>query len=68
MRRFILRRNQDISGVSGTGDVAEGILFSNGKVVLGWLGRWPGVTIFDRVPDMMAVHGHDGATVLVWVD
>lgn len=68
MRRFILRQTQDISGVSGTGDVAEGILFSNGKVVLAWRGQWPGVEVADSVEQVVQVHGHVGATVLVWLD
>ena len=31
MNSFILRRLEDVSGVSGTGVVAEGVEFSNGK-------------------------------------
>lgn len=37
MRTFVLRRNEDISGVSGVGIVAEGIEFSDGVVALRWL-------------------------------
>ena len=32
MRRFYLQRDEDATGISGTGKVAEGILFSTGWV------------------------------------
>ena len=37
LRRFVLIRNEDISGTSGTGEVAEGTIFTSGKVALNWL-------------------------------
>ncbi len=37
MKQFHLVRTEDESGVSGTGYVAEGVIFSNGWCVL----RWP---------------------------
>src|SRR5256885_979339 len=37
MRTFTLRREEDVSGVSGTGIVLEGTLFSTGVVVVHWL-------------------------------
>ena len=39
-RRFELHRDDDVSGVSGTGVVAEGVLFSSGRVALEWLSAW----------------------------
>ena len=35
MRRFHFIREKDASGVSGVGKVAEGVIFSNGKVATG---------------------------------
>ena len=35
---FQLKRNIDNSGISGTGIVAEGVVFPNGKVVVCWKG------------------------------
>lgn len=35
MRRFELHREEDVSGVSGTGVVAEGVAFSDGRVLMG---------------------------------
>ena len=37
MHMFYLNRLIDKSGVSGTGVVAEGVVFTNGKCVLTWL-------------------------------
>ena len=69
-RRFVLRRNVDVSGVSGTGVVAEGVEFSSGVVALTWLSAWPTSVVFhDRgIASVEAVHGHGGATRIVWLD
>lgn len=68
MRRFILRRLADESGISGTGVVAEGIRFSNGQAVLHWLTQLSSVAVYHSVDVIVSVHGHDGKTVLEWVD
>lgn len=69
-RRFELHRDTDITGVSGTGIVAEGIAFTDGVVALRWRSEWPTSVVFhDRgVEAVRAVHGHGGATRLVWLD
>ena len=69
-RRFVLRRNVDVTGVSGTGVVAEGVEFSSGVVALTWLSAWPTSVVFhDRgIESVEAVHGHGGATVIEWLD
>lgn len=43
---FILSRGRDESGVSGTGDVLEGVIFQNGTVVVHWLTPYQSVTVF----------------------
>lgn len=67
-RMFTLVRELDVSGVSGTGVVAEGIEFSSGVVALTWLSDWPTSVVFhDRgIESVEAVHGHGGATRIVW--
>jgi hypothetical protein len=69
-RRFVLQRDTDVSGVSGTGVVAEGVEFSSGVVALTWLSAWPTSVVFhDRgIESVEAVHGHGGATRIVWLD
>lgn len=62
---FELHRDADETGVSGTGVVAEGAVFSDGTVVLRWKTDTASTTFFDDVDQMMKVHGHGGATRLV---
>jgi hypothetical protein len=68
MRRFRLIRSEDVSGVSGTGAVAEGVAFSSGKVALSWRSDVPTVTVYDAIADLERIHGHEGRTRIEWVD
>ena len=68
MRRFYFVRQTDISGVSGTGAVVEGIQFSDGSVVLRWLVYLSSTTIYKSIEDAITIHGHEGATDLFWYD
>lgn len=67
-RPFALVRDEDVSGVSGTGVVAEGVEFSDGSVALRWTGATPTSVVFhDKgVESVIAVHGHGGCTRIVW--
>jgi hypothetical protein len=62
---FYLKRVEDESGVSGTGRVAQGFIFDNGKVAVTWLSEHPSVTIYDNIGEVTAVHGHGGKTEVV---
>lgn len=68
MRTFRLVRNEDVTGVSGTGVVAEGVEFTDGCVVLRWVGKYPTSVVWhDRgVESVEAIHGHDGKTEIRW--
>lgn len=68
MKRFKLLREKDESGVSGTGIVAEGVEFANGKCALTWLSRFACVAFYDNIKALEQIHGHHGATVIVWID
>lgn len=78
-RRFVLVRGEDVTGISGTGVVAEGIEFSDGVVAMRWLqngvapehlarGVRPTTVIFESVRAVEALHGHAGATRVEWRD
>jgi len=67
-RRFVLDRATDATGTSGTGIVAEGICFSNGKVALHWLSHLGAVNVYDSMDVTKALHGHNGNTQIIWVD
>ena len=62
MNRFILVRSEDETGVSGTGTVAEGVQFTNGKVAMSWLTPTSSIAVYESVEDVEAIHGHDGTT------
>ena len=58
IRCFTLRREEDVSGVSGTGVVLEGALFSTGVVVVHWLTPPPrgSIAIFDSLDQLLSIH------------
>ncbi|MFJ6566632.1 hypothetical protein ACIQNU_04380 [Streptomyces sp. NPDC091292] len=68
-RRFRLQRTTDITGVSGTGRVADGILWPDGTASVRWTGEHPSIVFWDGgIADAEHVHGHGGHTVIVWDD
>jgi len=68
MRRFYLQRDEDATGISGTGKVAEGILFSTGWVALTWLTEVSSLVFYPAMTNVEYIHGHEGRTRIVWVD
>lgn len=69
MKRFYLQRKMDVSHVSGTGRVADGIQLSSGKVVLEWIvGEHRSMEIWPCLDDCIAVHGHGDLTTVEWLD
>jgi len=66
VRTFHLLRLEDESGVSGTGWVAEGAVFSNGWVALIWGTETPSLNFYMSIEDVEAVHGHGGRTRIVF--
>lgn len=70
-RRFRLVRDVDVTGVSGTGVVACGVQFADGKVVTRWDGTASGIAqtcVWDSITDVAAIHGHGGTTRIQWID
>lgn len=69
-RTFKMIRNEDESGVSGTGHVLDGVVFPDGKCVIRWRSDSPTTTIFDTFDDFEAVHvkAHPGTSEIVWGD
>jgi hypothetical protein len=65
-RMFDLMRDRDFSGKSGTGRVAEGFVFEDGTVVMRWLSNRASTNIYASVEDVIEVHGHGGATQVVF--
>lgn len=68
VKPFRLVRNKDVTGVSGEGVVAEGVVFPDGSAVIRWcVGPAASTVIWGSTDEAMQVHGHDGATVLEWI-
>jgi len=67
VQTFRLERDVDVSGVSGTGIVADGCVFPDGVAVVRWRGARPSTVVWPSVEDVEAIHGHGGATRVVWV-
>lgn len=65
---FKLDRHHDVSGVSGTGIVAEGVVWSDGAVAMRWLGDRPSTAAWGNLDDVVETHGHNGATEIRWLD
>ena len=67
-RTFELVRYRDPSGVSGLGVVAEGCEFTDGSVALRWRGDNPATAVWPDLDSVLAVHGHQGATEVRWIE
>ena len=68
MRRFHLFRSEDVSGVSGVGRIAEGVVFHDGQVALSWFGQFHTIEISPNIETVERIHGHEGRTVVEWED
>ena len=66
VRTFHLLRLEDESGVSGTGWVAEGAVFSNGWVALIWLTDTPSLNFYPSIEAVQSIHGHGGLTRVIF--
>lgn len=65
MRTFVLVRDEDVSGVSGPGIVAEVVEFSSGKAVVAWRMPYFTIEVHDLLEIVERIHGHGGKTRLV---
>lgn len=76
MRMFWLIRETDVTGVSGTGTVAEGVEYTDGTVALRWLKAGtarpdhvrPTTVLHDDLDSVIGLHSHDGKTRVVFED
>lgn len=68
MNRFELHRREDETGISGTGVVAEGIRFTDGTCALRWRTAHTSFGLYHSIDSVIAIHGHNGQTRVVWVD
>jgi hypothetical protein len=65
MRRFYMLRHEDVGGNSGTGIVAEGIIFDDGSGSFTWLTPIKTITNFFKIKDVKVLHSHEGRTEII---
>ena len=68
LRRFVLDRKTDKTGVSGTGIVAEGVEFSDGTCVMNWLRHTRSTAIYANIKTLEDIHSHGGASEIKYID
>ncbi|MFF7365650.1 hypothetical protein [Streptomyces sp. NPDC008125] len=68
-RRFVLRRHDDVTGISGEGSVADGVLWPDGTASVRWRGEHPSAVFWDRGRvSVEFINGHGGASELKFLD
>lgn len=68
-RRFVLRRYEDVTGISGEGRVADGVLWPDRTASIRWRGEHPSIVFWDRGRvSVEMIHGHQGRTEIEWTD
>jgi hypothetical protein len=67
LKRFYLERVEDVSGTSGTGIVAAGVVYPSGAAVIEWTTVVKSISIYHSVAELDAIHSHEGRTVVRWV-
>lgn len=66
LRVFALLRDEDESGVSGVGHVADGVVFPNGWVALDWRTQHTSMAFYPSMNEVVGIHGHGGKTRIAW--
>lgn len=64
---FQLWRDEDVTGVSGEGHVADGAVFPDGTTVVRWRGEHATTTVHKNLASVEHIHLHGGRTRLTWV-
>lgn len=71
-RLFVLHRVDDVHGLSGEGIVGYGIEWADGKCATRFVSndrvRHTPVSVWDRLSEVIRVHGHGGRTRVVYLN
>jgi hypothetical protein len=68
VRDFVLIRDKDLTGKSGIGVVAEGVVFMDGFAILKWLREPYALGIYETIDALISVHGHEGNTRVEFIE
>lgn len=63
---FYMLRHEDAGGISGTGVVAVGCVFPNGRIVFQWVTYRTSMEFYDTMDNLIEVHGHEGKTEIIF--
>lgn len=68
--RFYMNRLSDVTGVSGTGRVLNGVILPSGKVILEWKSPHQTVGIYDDFKQFLTIHveSHPDCNEVVFID
>jgi hypothetical protein len=66
LRKFYLERLEDVSGNSGIGIVAVGVMYPSGFCVMEWTTPIKSMGIYHSIAELEALHSHGGKTVIKW--
>lgn len=53
---FVMHRENDASGISGTGAILEGVIFSDGTVSTRWMTQTASTVIYNSILDFIKIH------------
>ena len=62
---FQLHRDRDVTGFSGVGVVADGVVWPDGTVSMRFRGQERTTVVGDSIEQIERIHGHGGATRVV---
>jgi hypothetical protein len=65
LQEFYLMRKKDVSGISGTGLVARGVILPSHRVIMEWIMPHETLGIYDNIGQVQAIHGHGDATKVI---
>ena len=69
--RFLLKRDEDLTGLSGEGVVASGVMWPDGWCTMRWKAGPAGhqtTTVYESAEALEALHGHEGRTNVLWLN
>jgi len=62
---YKMLRNQDVSGINGTGLVGWATEYPNGMTTVCWEGDIKSVVMYQSLDEAIKIHGHGGATLFI---
>jgi len=68
VKPFYMLRHSDLSGLSGVGIVAVGVVWPNGRVSIAWTSVRSSYEQHDSMENLQEIHGHSGNTEFIFGD